>query len=88
MTFPCFSFLSGDFGYPLLAYSLQWPHHVSLAYLRRLLFSSAQEDHQVLVRGLKLIKIIVLYMSLDVFIVKCGNVIKGIHILIWAVPLE
>lgn len=58
-SFPCFSFLSGDFGYPLLAYSLQWPHHVSLAYLRRLLFSSAQEDHQVLVRGLKLIKIIV-----------------------------
>lgn len=56
MTFPLFSSLSGDFGFPLLVYSPQWPHHVSPAYLRRLLFSSAQGDRQVLVRGLKLIK--------------------------------
>lgn len=59
MTFPLFSSLSGDFGFPLLVYSPQWPHHVSPAYLRRLLFSSAQGDRQVLVRGLKLIKNIV-----------------------------
>lgn len=54
--FPRFSSLSDDFGFPLLVYSPQWPHHVSPAYLRRLLFSSAQGDRQVLVRGLKLIK--------------------------------
>lgn len=57
--FPFFSSLSGDFGFPLLVYSPQWPHHVSPAYLRHLLFSSAQGDRQVLVRGLKLIKNVV-----------------------------
>lgn len=57
--FPRFSSLSDDFGFPLLVYSPQWPHHVSPAYLRRLLFSSAQGDRQVLARGLKVIKVIV-----------------------------
>lgn len=59
MTFPFFSSLSDDFGFPLLVYSPQWPHHVSPAYLTRLLFSSAQGDRQVLARVLKLIKVIV-----------------------------